>query len=91
VGLDATGKQALLTRFADLHADGRTLVVATHDLRLLELVDRCIALRDGEVVHDGPSTPATSSPWPASALRPRAPGSTRGHGHPAAGAGPWCR
>ncbi len=58
VGLDATGKQALLTRFADLHAEGATLVVATHDLRLLELVDRCIALRDGEIVHDGPIDPS---------------------------------
>jgi ABC-type multidrug transport system ATPase subunit len=58
VGLDASGKAALLAQFAAIHAGGRALVVATHDLRLLELVDRCIALRDGEVVHDGPIDPS---------------------------------
>jgi ABC-type multidrug transport system ATPase subunit len=58
VGLDAPGKEALLGIFAELHADGAALVVATHDPTFVERVDRCVALRDGAVVHDGPATPA---------------------------------
>jgi ABC-type multidrug transport system ATPase subunit len=56
VGLDATGKDALLELIDELHTGGATIVVATHDPSFVELVDRCIALRDGEVVHDGKAT-----------------------------------
>jgi len=58
VGLDAPGKIALLDILAELHADGAATVVATHDPELVERVDRCVALRDGEVIHDGPATAA---------------------------------
>ncbi len=56
VGLDVTGKQALLGILDELHADGAAIVVATHDPSFVERADRCVALRDGEVVHDGPAT-----------------------------------
>jgi ABC-2 type transport system ATP-binding protein len=58
VGLDAPGKEALLDIFTELHADGAAIVVATHDPSFVERVDRCIALRDGHVIHDGAATPA---------------------------------
>jgi ABC-type multidrug transport system ATPase subunit len=58
VGLDASGKGALLTILEELHADGAALVVATHDPTFVDRVDRCVALRDGQVIHDGPATPA---------------------------------
>jgi ABC-2 type transport system ATP-binding protein len=57
VGLDAPGRQALLGLFDEASAAGATLVVATHDPNFVERVDRCIALRDGRVVHDGQATP----------------------------------
>ena len=56
VGLDLSGKEQLLDIFDELHGDGATIVVATHDPSFVERVDRCIALRDGEVVHDGRAT-----------------------------------
>ncbi|MDP1821560.1 MAG: ABC transporter ATP-binding protein [Acidimicrobiales bacterium] len=56
VGLDAGGKRALLGILDELHADGAAIVVATHDPSFVERVQRCVALRDGEVVHDGPAT-----------------------------------
>ena len=57
VGLDASGKESLLEILDELHDDGASLVVATHDPSYVERVDRCIALRDGVVIHDGPATP----------------------------------
>jgi ABC-type multidrug transport system ATPase subunit len=57
VGLDLGGKDALLDIFDELHRDGATIVVATHDPSFVERVDRCLALRDGRVVHDGKATP----------------------------------
>lgn len=58
VGLDATGKEAMLGILAELHADGAAVIVATHDPTFVERADRCVALRDGEVVHDGAATAA---------------------------------
>jgi len=57
VGLDAGGKAALLDILDELHQDGAAIVVATHDPSYVERVQRCVALRDGEVVHDGHATP----------------------------------
>ena len=56
VGLDASGKEALLGILDELRDDGVAVVVATHDPSFVERADRCVALRDGEVVHDGPAT-----------------------------------
>jgi ABC-2 type transport system ATP-binding protein len=54
VGLDPPGRQALVELLADAAAAGATVVVATHQLEFATQVDRCVALRDGAVVYDGP-------------------------------------
>lgn len=54
VGLDPGGRQAFIELMDDAAASGATVVVATHQLEYVERVDRCVALRDGEVVYDGP-------------------------------------
>jgi ABC-type multidrug transport system ATPase subunit len=56
VGLDAGGRAALLDLLDEAHEAGAALVVATHEPSYVERVDRCIALRDGAVVHDGRAT-----------------------------------
>ena len=53
VGLDQPGRDALLELFRRAHADGATLVVATHELTTVGAAERMIALRDGEVIYDG--------------------------------------
>ena len=58
VGLDLSGKAALVELLEERHAAGATLLVATHDPEFVDKVDRCLALRDGELVHDGPATAA---------------------------------
>jgi ABC-type multidrug transport system ATPase subunit len=55
VGLDASGKAALLELFDEHRAKGTTLVVATHELEFVHRVTRCVALRDGGLVYDGPA------------------------------------
>lgn len=54
VGLDATGREALLDLFDRAHDDGKTLLVATHELGTVAASDRVVALRDGGVAYDGP-------------------------------------
>ena len=58
VGLDAGGRNAMLELLDEVHDDGAALVVATHEPAFVERVDRCIALRDGEVIFDGTATVA---------------------------------
>jgi ABC-type multidrug transport system ATPase subunit len=58
VGLDALGKVALLELLDDAVAAGAAVVVATHEPSFVEQAARCVALRDGEVIHDGPADPA---------------------------------
>lgn len=57
VGLDAAGKVALIELLGEAHDHGATLVVATHELEFVHHpnVSRCLALRDGELIHDGPT------------------------------------
>jgi ABC-type multidrug transport system ATPase subunit len=57
VGLDVPGRRALLALLDQAHAAGAAIVVATHEASYVERVDRCLALRDGRLVHDGPATP----------------------------------
>jgi ABC-type multidrug transport system ATPase subunit len=58
VGLDRAGREALLELFRRAHADGATLMVATHELTTVTESDRVIALRDGEVIFDGSTAEA---------------------------------
>ncbi len=53
VGLDATGRAALLELLEQAGDDGAALVVATHELGYVTNAARMIALRDGAVIHDG--------------------------------------
>ena len=53
VGLDRTGREALLELLALAHGDGATLVVATHELSSVKQSSRLIALSAGQLVYDG--------------------------------------
>jgi putative ABC transport system ATP-binding protein len=50
--LDSTTADAVLTVFAELNAEGRTIVVVTHERDIRSLVGREITLVDGRVVSD---------------------------------------
>jgi ABC-2 type transport system ATP-binding protein len=54
VGLDPPGRSAFIDLLDDASGAGATVVVATHQLDYVSRADRCIALRDGAVIYDGP-------------------------------------
>ena len=50
--LDSATASAVLELFAELHADGRTIVVVTHERDIRSIVGREVTLVDGRVVDD---------------------------------------
>ncbi|WEK54340.1 MAG: ATP-binding cassette domain-containing protein [Candidatus Cohnella colombiensis] len=53
-GLDPLSKQKLASHLQSIHANGTTLVMATHDVEFAATyVNRCSLLFDGEIVADG--------------------------------------
>lgn len=63
VGLDATGRDALLAMLDVAGERGATLLVATHEPSFLERVPRVIALRNGALVFDGPAQDESAKAW----------------------------
>jgi len=55
VGLDAPGQAALLDLLDEAAAGGAAVVVATHQLDFVHRASRCVALRDGRLIYDGPA------------------------------------
>ena len=55
VGLDPAGKATMVELLEEARASGAAVVVATHQLDFLARAQRCVALRDGQVVFDGPA------------------------------------
>jgi ABC-type multidrug transport system ATPase subunit len=58
VGLDPQGRDAFVELLNEAHRGGAAIVIATHQLDFVQRADRCLALRDGEVVFDGPANGA---------------------------------
>jgi len=55
-GLDLQGSRSILDLLGAWNADGRTIVVVTHDLALVaERVPRTVVIADGHIVADGPT------------------------------------
>ncbi|MFC6954680.1 ABC transporter ATP-binding protein [Halorubellus litoreus] len=55
--LDAPSREAVREHLADLHADGTSVVVVTHDVgAIADLADRVVVLADGRVVREGSPT-----------------------------------
>ena len=50
--LDRTNSDEIMSIFEQLHTDGRTIVIATHNMSIAELCSRVVRLEDGAVVED---------------------------------------
>jgi ABC-2 type transport system ATP-binding protein len=57
VGLDTPGQEMLVDVLADVAEQGAAVVCSTHQMDLTPKASRCLGLRDGELVYDGPATP----------------------------------
>ena len=58
VGLDPQGREAMVALLDEAHTGGAAVIVATHQMEFVQRADRCLALRDGELVFDGPAAGA---------------------------------
>jgi len=55
-GLDYAAKSSLIALLKTLANDGRSIILATHDVELVaEVAERILFLADGEIVADGPT------------------------------------
>ena len=50
--LDSVTGASILDLLRELHADGITIAVITHDRDVAAAMDRRIEIRDGRIVHD---------------------------------------
>jgi putative ABC transport system ATP-binding protein len=53
--LDSATGRSILELLQELHEEGTTIVVITHDLEVATALDRRIELRDGRIVSDAPT------------------------------------
>jgi putative ABC transport system ATP-binding protein len=62
--LDSTNSEAVMDLLRELHGDGATICMVTHDPRYASMTDRTIHLLDGCVVERGSSGPPSPSTGP---------------------------
>ncbi len=72
--LDSRTGREVLAMLQDLHDQGHTVVLITHDNSIAVQAQRIIRLEDGRVVYDGPANA------PEAVVTPRAPGARGGGG-----------
>ena len=50
--LDSASGVEVMTILGELHAEGHTVIIVTHDMKVAEHADRIIEIRDGEIIDD---------------------------------------
>lgn len=50
--LDSTSGETVLEILRELHAEGHTIIIVTHDMQVAEKADRIIEIRDGRIIAD---------------------------------------
>ena len=70
--LDSRTEREVLAMLQQVHAEGNTVVLITHDNSIAVQAQRIIRLEDGHVVYDGPADA------PEAVVTPRAAGAAKG-------------
>jgi len=55
--LDSSTGEEVVQLFAELHAEGRTIVMVTHNPEIAARIPRVIELRDGRIIDDSQAAP----------------------------------
>ncbi|RRD40824.1 MacB family efflux pump subunit [Comamonadaceae bacterium OH3737_COT-264] len=63
--LDSASGVEVMNILSELHAEGHTIILVTHDMQVAAHAQRIIEIRDGEIISDRPNTPANTPPPPA--------------------------
>ncbi|MEE4451171.1 MacB family efflux pump subunit [Novosphingobium resinovorum] len=67
--LDSASGVEVMAILGELHAEGHTVIIVTHDMKVAEHAERIIEIRDGEIIDDrrtaAPRTAPTLAPPPA--------------------------
>ncbi|MBI4733436.1 MAG: ATP-binding cassette domain-containing protein, partial [Rubrobacteridae bacterium] len=56
--LDSKSGDEIMSILDSLHEQGKTVILVTHEAEVAEHANRCIRLRDGKIIEDGPVKPA---------------------------------
>lgn len=59
--LDTAASAEIMELFSQLHKEGTTVVVVTHEEEIAAFTERIIRFRDGEVISDRPNIPRTDA------------------------------
>ncbi|RIX77046.1 macrolide ABC transporter ATP-binding protein/permease MacB [Acidovorax cavernicola] len=60
--LDSKSGQEVMGILRELHAQGHTIIIVTHDMQVARCTERIIEIADGEIVGDRPNVPTVAAP-----------------------------
>lgn len=60
--LDSHSGEEMMALLRELHADGHTIILVTHDMQVAEYADRIIEIKDGEILSDRRKETDTDTP-----------------------------
>ncbi|MET3494217.1 macrolide ABC transporter ATP-binding protein/permease MacB [Variovorax boronicumulans] len=71
--LDRKSGQEVIGILRELHAQGHTIIIVTHDMQVASCTERIIELADGLIVNDRPNVPTVAAPTQAAGAEATAP------------------
>ncbi|MGJ7524239.1 macrolide ABC transporter ATP-binding protein/permease MacB [Variovorax sp. GB1P17] len=60
--LDSKSGQEVIAILRELHAQGHTIIIVTHDMQVASCTERIIEIADGVIVGDRPNVPTVAAP-----------------------------
>jgi macrolide transport system ATP-binding/permease protein len=71
--LDSKSGQEVIGILRELHAQGHTIIIVTHDMQVASCTERIIEIADGVIVGDRPNVPTVAAPAQAVGADPSTP------------------